>query len=326
MSIGKLNKLKSNSETSSYREWRAAAFGPCTARRITNAVKHSNPVNGVFSYPRCGFLFKKKAMKLSVITINLNNKGGLEKTIESVVSQTYKSFEYIIIDGNSSDGSVDVIKQNADRIDHWISELDTGIYNAMNKGIRQAKGEYCLFLNSGDGLLHSSILSDLFQLNFVEDIVYGNVIKVSQSGRCQNVGIGKSEIGLYDLIVNRINHQASLIKRELFIKFGLYSENYRIVSDWKFFLDTIIVGNVSVKYIDMNLSFFDEEGVSSTNRAKAHEETMEILRSTISSRILSDMRELDRYKRSTVVQMYDKLLNNKVILKLYNLIFHGRTK
>ena len=89
-------------------------------------------------------------MKLSVITINFNNRDGLRKTIESVVNQTYNDFEYIIIDGGSTDGSVDVIKEYADRIDYWVSEPDKGIYNAMNKGIDVAKGEYCIFMNSGD--------------------------------------------------------------------------------------------------------------------------------------------------------------------------------
>jgi len=84
-------------------------------------------------------------MKLSIITVNLNNAAGLQKTIESVITQTFTDYEYIIIDGGSTDGSVDVIKQHADKITYWVSEPDKGIYNAMNKGILQAKGEYCLF-------------------------------------------------------------------------------------------------------------------------------------------------------------------------------------
>ena len=265
-------------------------------------------------------------MKLSIITINLNNKNGLRKTIESVISQTYKSFEYLVIDGASTDDSIDEIKESADKINYWISEPDTGIYNAMNKGILNAKGEYCLFLNSGDGLLHADVLTELFQDNFNEDIVYGNVIKQSEHTTELSKGIGKSDITLYDLSIDRINHQACLIKRELFTKFGLYSEKYRIASDWKFFIDSIIVGNASVKYIDKNISFFDVEGVSSINKGKAHEETMEILRLTFPPRVLSDIKELDRYKRSKVVQWYDKLIKNRLLLNLYNFLCHGRTK
>ncbi len=89
-------------------------------------------------------------MKLSIITINKNNAYGLRKTIQSVINQTYSNIEYIIIDGASTDGSIDVIKKFEDKIDWWASEPDTGIYNAMNKGIKIATGDYCQFLNSGD--------------------------------------------------------------------------------------------------------------------------------------------------------------------------------
>ena len=111
---------------------------------------------------------------LSIITINRNNAAGLRKTIESVVSQTYTDFDYIIIDGASTDESVDVIKEYADRITYWVSEPDTGIYNAMNKGILKANGEYCLFLNSGDWLYDNDVLNDVFSISPTEDIVYGN--------------------------------------------------------------------------------------------------------------------------------------------------------
>ena len=102
-------------------------------------------------------------MKLSVITINFNNRDGLRKTIESVVKQTYKDFEYIIIDGGSTDGSVDVIKEYADKIDYWVSEPDKGIYNAMNKGIDVAKGEYCIFMNSGDVFFSNDVYNEVYE-------------------------------------------------------------------------------------------------------------------------------------------------------------------
>jgi glycosyltransferase involved in cell wall biosynthesis len=91
--------------------------------------------------------------KLSIITVNLNNIGGLQKTFESVFNQLFSDYEYIVIDGGSTDGSVDIIAQNAIKISYWISERDNGIYHAMNKGIQVSKGEYILFLNSGDSLL-----------------------------------------------------------------------------------------------------------------------------------------------------------------------------
>ena len=86
-------------------------------------------------------------MKLSIITVNFNDAEGLERTIKSVISQTFHDYEFIIIDGGSTDGSVDVIKKYEDHIDYWISEKDGGIYQGMNKGLRQASGEYLNFLN-----------------------------------------------------------------------------------------------------------------------------------------------------------------------------------
>ena len=116
----------------------------------------------------------KDKLILSIITINLNNREGLRKTIESVVNQTFQDFEFIVIDGASTDGSVEVI-QDYPRINYWISEPDTGIYNAMNKGIAKATGEYCLFLNSGDTLFQINTLTGILQSNPKGDIIFGNV-------------------------------------------------------------------------------------------------------------------------------------------------------
>ena len=100
--------------------------------------------------------------KLSIITVNRNNAGGLKKTIDSVTAQTYTGFEFIIIDGASEDDSPRIIREHAGRLSYWISEPDNGTYDAMNKGIRAATGEYCLFLNSGDFLIHPGVLEEIF--------------------------------------------------------------------------------------------------------------------------------------------------------------------
>jgi len=115
-------------------------------------------------------------MKLSIITVNLNNKSGLQKTIDSVISQTYKDFEWIIIDGGSTDGSKELIEQYSQYITYWISEPDKGIYNAMNKGIVQAKGEYLQFLNSGDALYDKYVLDKILKAtNITSDIITGSI-------------------------------------------------------------------------------------------------------------------------------------------------------
>lgn len=202
--------------------------------------------------------------KLSIITINYNNASGLEKTIQSVVEQTFTDFEYIVIDGGSTDGSVDLINQYKDKITYWISESDKGIYNAMNKGILKANGDYLMFLNSGDWLAGSNTLREIFAQQFAEDIVYGNMIKVFSDGTTQlDKGPQRSELTLYDMYYHTINHSSALIKKKLFDTYSLYDEKYKIVSDWLFFLKTIGLEGVSVKYLDIDFNYFDKSGISS---------------------------------------------------------------
>ena len=105
-------------------------------------------------------------MFFSIITINRNNAKGLEDTIQSVLSQDRNLYEFIIIDGASSDNSLEVIKKYESQIHYYISEPDTGIYNAMNKGIDKAKGEYAIFMNSGDSFSYPTALNDISKNNF----------------------------------------------------------------------------------------------------------------------------------------------------------------
>ena len=164
-------------------------------------------------------------LKLSIITINLNNASGLRKTIESVVSQSSREFEYIVIDGGSIDGSIDVIKEFEDRITYWISEPDNGIYHAMNKGIRAAQGEYCQFLNSGDWLYASDVIEKM--INTLPDcsIYYGNMLKQMPDGTVFCDKSGQGLITMFTFYRGSLNHSPALIKRSLFYKYGFYDEN-----------------------------------------------------------------------------------------------------
>ena len=164
-------------------------------------------------------------MKFSIITINYNNREGLSRTIESVVYQISTDYEFIIIDGGSTDGSVDVIKENKKRITYWISEKDNGVYHAMNKGIAQAHGDYCVFMNSGD-CFHSPDVLDTIKKH-QGDIICGKVLKGNAKSPS---GPRKSTITLVDLMRGSLPHQAMFIKRELLLKHP-YEENYRILSD-----------------------------------------------------------------------------------------------
>ncbi|MBI4947160.1 MAG: glycosyltransferase [Bacteroidetes bacterium] len=198
--------------------------------------------------------------KLSIITVNLNNVDGLLKTIESVVEQTFSDYEYIVIDGGSIDGSVESIKKYADKIRYWVSEPDKGIYNAMNKGIKQAKGEYCLFLNSGDWLFEKDTLSNVFKKFPDQDIVYGNL----QTPKGTWTYPQKLTFSVF--FFSSIAHPATFIRKSLFDTYGYYNENYTIASDWEFFIIALVKNNCSYKHIDNTISCFEFGGMSTDEK------------------------------------------------------------
>lgn len=200
--------------------------------------------------------------KLSIITVNYNDRDGLEKTIDSILGQTYKDFEYIIIDGNSNDGSKELIEKHTETIDYWISEPDTGIYNAMNKGIRAATGTYVFFLNSGD-ILYSEATLDGIQksLNGNLDLYYGDVIfKESQKERIVKY---PDKLSFYFFSHDCICHQSCFIKRTLFTDIFFYNEELKIVSDWEFLIYGLVFKNISYQHVDCIISYYDFEGLSS---------------------------------------------------------------
>ena len=198
--------------------------------------------------------------KLSIITINRNNASGLQTTIKSVLSQTFNDYEYIIMDGNSTDESVAVIKEFGDSITYWESKPDNGRYHAMNKGIKKATGTYCLFLNSGDYLCSANALRKVFDSTFDEELVYTNLIHKNRHG--ERIRTFPGEITFYWMYTQYLGHASTLIKKDLFEKIGLYSEEYDIVSDWEFFLLAICKYQCSLKYMDMEMSVLVEGGIS----------------------------------------------------------------
>ena len=284
-------------------------------------------------------------MKLSIITINYNNAEGLRKTLASVASQTYRDIEHIIVDGGSTDGSMDVIKEyvcNDERMNDeiivrdearkermnviWSSEPDKGIYNAMNKGIEIALGrrivnadhttssnslndnrstlnelqsDYIQILNSGDILaspdvtermmnaLHSFIRSTLNDKIDVP-ILYGNMIKKDYiTGKI----LGKSrevEYSLRQYFSSTMNHDCCYFRRDLFETYGLYDENHKIVSDWKWFLQAIGLGYVKPVYVDIDVTIFDCSGISETNLELRNKERRQVLEELLPPAILAD--------------------------------------
>jgi glycosyltransferase involved in cell wall biosynthesis len=201
-------------------------------------------------------------IKLSIITVNLNNCVGLLRTIDSVINQTFKDFEFIIIDGGSTDGSIDLIKKHSEGITKWTSEPDHGIYNAMNKGIRIARGEYLLFLNSGDWLCSNSTLKEAFNLEFRQDILYGDRIIWDQNQAGART-IYPDNLSFSFFFRNTLGHQSTFIKRQLFEKFSYYNEAKKYDSDWEFFMLCLFKNNCTYKHIQLVICFYDLSGISS---------------------------------------------------------------
>ena len=199
--------------------------------------------------------------KLSVITINYNNKSGLEKTIQSLFSQTFTDFEYIVIDGGSTDGSIDIINKYSNKITYWVSEKDNGIYDALNKGIAKSTGEYCYFLNSGDYLSNKDVFDNVFKNKPSEDIIYGDV-SMEMDGIITGHKLHPDKLSTFYLLTEVIAHQAQFIKRDLFQKFGNYDLKYKIVSDYELFVRMFFKHTISTRHVPIDIAVFDLSGLS----------------------------------------------------------------
>lgn len=222
-------------------------------------------------------------MKYSIITVNYNNKTGLEKTIKSILGQTYSDYEYIIIDGGSADGSAELIQQYADRLSFWVSETDSGIYNAMNKGIAHAKGEYLNFMNSGDCFYDKNVLQNL-KVYLDSDIVEGQVFDQSTNRFSYKSTNNPTMMFFYRA---GFGHQACFIRRELLEKTP-YDEQLRLAADWKFFVTKVIFDNCSYRFIQIPIVSFEGNGASTKNITLYEKERQQTLKLFFPPRILAD--------------------------------------
>lgn len=200
-------------------------------------------------------------MKISVITISYNAASCIESTINSVIAQKYDDFEYIIVDGVSKDGTLDIIQKYDKSISHWVSEPDSGIYNAMNKAVRMATGEYCIFMNAGDMFANPLVLKQVsLFLDDDFDVLTGCEISTVDGKPFAYVEPIK-EITKEHFFLTSISHQASFIKRTLLLEFP-YDEDLKLVSDWKFWLETIVFGGKSYRPMDVDVCVFNHDGLT----------------------------------------------------------------
>jgi len=213
-------------------------------------------------------------MKISVITVCKNAENTIEKTLQSVFNQTYHDIEYIIIDGLSTDITLDIVEKYKDKIDYLLSEEDTGIYNAMNKGIKLATGDILYFLNADDRVYDENVFQEVINVfrkrKNNPDIIFGNMLcSNNRQLSDEQVNMKPGDIYKYDFfnsgfsfMSQSVCQQVMFYKKSLFDKFGLYDESYNIYGDWEINARFMLKHNCSCKYIDRTIADFELGGIS----------------------------------------------------------------
>lgn len=204
-------------------------------------------------------------MKITIVTVTFNAEKTLEQTILSVLDQTYENIEYIIVDGKSTDSTIEIIKKYSHRI-KWISEKDSGIYDAMNKGVELATGDYVQFLGADDSLYSHTTIADIVEVlehDETIDILSGVVWMVNEKTHMQRLWDN-------DVTEKRIkngflvHHQGLFTKKQVLEKYP-FNLNYKIVSDYEFILKTYFDKRINIKYISIPIAFYSLGGVSATD-------------------------------------------------------------
>lgn len=204
----------------------------------------------------------------SIITINYNNHSGLEKTANSIISQTYADYEFIVIDGGSTDNFAAIIKKYESEISYWGSEKDKGIYDAQNKGIAKATGDFLIFMNSGDCFSGKDVLkkaADFINNNAGHKVYYGNTDLVEQDGTKRFLSPPKV-LDLTFFYLETLNHQSCFIHRSLFSKYGLYNTDYKIGADYDFFFKVFLKEPGALCYINETICDYENYGISANTK------------------------------------------------------------
>lgn len=244
-------------------------------------------------------------MTLSIITINLNNYDGLLKTINSVLNQTWKDFEWIVIDGGSTDGSKKLIEKYQEHFAYWCSEPDKGVYNAMNKGIAKAKGEYLNFMNSGDTFYEAETLLKVFAVKWTANVLYGDWMEIFHDSERQRT-IEENELGSVIWHQN-ICHQSMFIQRKLFND-NNYDESMKLLADWYWNTKMYLSGTVFQK-LPILVCRYDMYGMSRVESSVNTEECEKVM-SLYPSYMQSAIKELAGYNHEKYVLVTRELIES----------------
>lgn len=249
-------------------------------------------------------------MKYSIITVNYNNKEGLRETIESVIHQTFRDYEFIVIDGGSTDGSADIIKEYNTQIDYWVSEPDGGIYQGMNKGIKKSSGEYLNFMNSGDCFYDEEVLQNIFDKQLTSDIIVGKDYHYNSETQQGFSTILPPRISMLTFFIQTLPHQSSFFKRELF-KNSLYDESLKIVADIKFYIQKICIEGCSVEEIDEIICRREPDGISKSYNERRIAEHQTVIAEFLPSGAIKDYNTLTLLDKTTTYKLLSLLENSK---------------
>ena len=216
---------------------------------------------------------EKGVILISIATVVYNDVANFEATILSTLNQSYKNIEYLIIDGGSTDGTVDLIKKYNDSIDYWISEPDNGIYDAMNKALKIANGDFLIFMNSGDSFFSTDALVEVaHNIHDLNAIYYGNAIYLNSltSEQFQRGGI----FNKYRLAKTNICHQTIFFSKKVY-KSVSYNLRYKLFADWAY--NMVLFNKHNYIYLNLNIAYYDTSGVSALKKDRNFENDLKKL-------------------------------------------------
>ena len=212
-------------------------------------------------------------IKVSIITVSYNSVDTIEKTIQSVLKQSYQYIEYIIIDGLSTDGTQQIVEKYIDRIAYYVSEKDDGLYDAMNKGIQMATGEIIGIINSDDWYAENTIedVVDYF-LQTEAELVYGKIINVLQGKEIQENWQIPLDHMWYEMA---ISHPSVFVKKKIYEQLGVFNTAYKLAADYELLL-RLYSKKVKFCYLDKVIAYYRSGGVSETRRKESVDEVYKI--------------------------------------------------
>lgn len=271
---------------------------------------------------------------ISVITVCYNDIAGLRQTIKSVLSQDYTDYEYIIIDGGSTDGSAELIAGYSEYISYWVSEKDNGVYSAMNKGVEKASGEYCIFMNAGDTFVDNNVLSHAAPVLCYADLIVGKA-NMTRNNEIISTVTPPQKISLGFWLYHSVIHQAAFMRLDS-LKERMYDEKLSIVSDWKYMITEYVTGKYDYKSLAFPICNFDTTGISSDNALRMTERES-VIKELLPPMLYKEYRDYQNLKNLYVNIPFMDTLNeifkyrslvrfltifNRYLLKAYKLVMY----